>query len=54
MNAGLALLFILMINVGIAVLIFFVIKYFIRYSFELKNARSQKKSELDRMNIEDL
>lgn len=54
MHAGLALFFIIMINVGIAAVIFFGIKYLIRYYFRLKRAKSQEQVELDRMNVEDL
>lgn len=54
MKVGLAILFVFMINVGIIVLIFFAIKYFIRYANQLKREKSQQQDELDRMNIDDL
>jgi hypothetical protein len=54
MHAGLALIFILIINAGIIALIFFAIKYLINYSHKLKKAKSQQQTELERMNVEDL
>jgi hypothetical protein len=54
MNVGLAIFFILIINLGIIAFLFFTIKYFIRYSIQLKKKKSQQQVELDRMNVEDL
>lgn len=54
MNVGLAIFSILIIYLGIIVFVFFAIKYFIRYSNQLKRKKSQQQVELDRMNVEDL
>lgn len=54
MHVGLAIFFILIINLGIIAFVFFAIKYFIRYSNQLKRIKSQQQAELDRMNVEDL
>jgi heme/copper-type cytochrome/quinol oxidase subunit 2 len=54
MNVGIALFFILFINIAIFALIFFTIRYFIQYYVRLKNKKSQQQEEIDRMNIEDL
>ncbi len=54
MNVGLAIFFILVINLSIIAFVFFAIKYFIRYSNQLRRKKSQMQAELDRMNVEDL
>lgn len=54
MNVGLAIFFILIVNLGIIAIVFFSIKYFIQYSNQLKRRKSEQQAELDRMNVEDL
>lgn len=54
MNIGYGIFLILIINIGLFALLFFTIRYFIRYSHQLKNKKTPQQTELDRMNLEDL
>ena len=54
MNVGLAIFLIIIMNLVVISFVFFLIKYFIRYSNQLKRKKSQQQAELDRMNVEDL
>lgn len=53
MNIGYGIFLILFFNVGLFALLFFTIRYFIRYSHQLK-LKTLQQTELDRMNLEDL
>ncbi len=45
---------VIIIGLGIAVGLFFLIRYFIRYNAQQKGAKTSQQDEMNKMNIEDL
>jgi hypothetical protein len=51
---ALAIIIGLILLIGIPVLLFFIIRYLIRYNAQLKRENTQPKDEIVKMNIDDL
>ncbi len=50
----LAIIIDLIFIIGVLIVLFFVIRHFIRYNAQLKKKKTQSQEEIDKMNIDDL